>query len=90
MPMTLKSDATCMESLVFFSFVPGPMTCAQPEAGSSLCWGDSGGALTYYRSADRPVLAGVTSWGVDCELNSRPSVFVDVGFFVDWIESVIG
>ncbi|XP_043199727.1 trypsin-1-like [Amphibalanus amphitrite] len=88
--LQVLSDADCLDSLVLFQFVPGPMSCARPPPGSSLCWGDSGGALTFYRWSGRPVLAAVTSWGVDCDLNSRPSVFVDVGFFVKWIESVIG
>ena len=89
MPMTLLSDDVCLDSLIFFSFSPGPMTCAEPAAGGSLCWGDSGGALTYYRSTGRPVLAAVTSWGVDCDLDQRPTVFIDIGFFVNWIGDVI-
>ena len=88
--MLVLTDSNCLDSLVYFNFVPGPMSCARPPAGSSLCWGDSGGALTFYRSGGEPVLAAVTSWGVDCDLNRRPTVFVDIGFFVNWIRDVIG
>ncbi|XP_037082400.1 plasminogen-like [Pollicipes pollicipes] len=87
--MTLLADDVCLRDLVFFNYVPATMSCAMPPNGSSLCWGDSGGALTYYKSADQPLLAAVTSWGVDCDLTRMPTVFVEVSAFVKWIADVI-
>lgn len=87
--MTLLDDTVCLKDLSFFNYVPETMSCAAPAAGSSLCWGDSGGALVYYKSADSPLLAAVVSWAVECNLEQLPSVFVEAAAYVKWITEVI-
>ncbi|XP_029651279.1 chymotrypsin-1-like [Octopus sinensis] len=55
------------------------------RGGPSTCQGDSGGPLFCPNSKRRMVLAGVTSYGNKCD--NEASVFSDVGYFRDWIES---
>lgn len=61
-----------------------------------LCSGDSGAGLQYY-STDLiendelykiPTLLAITSFGMQCALR-LPSVYVNVSFYVEWMESVI-
>ena len=88
--LRVLSDDQCRRQLSFFNFSPRSMLCAEPPGPSRLCWGDSGGALAVRRSDGRPVLAAVTSWGVDCGLSSTPAVFVDMPYHVNWVQDVIG
>ena len=88
--LRVLSDDECLQPLSFFNFAPKTMTCAVPPGPSSLCWGDSGGALAVRRREDgTPVLAAVTSWGVDCGLSDSPAVFVDVPHHIDWVTDVM-
>ena len=88
--MRVLSDDQCLQQLSFFNFARRAMLCAVPPGPSRLCWGDSGGALAVRRADGRPVLAAVTSWGVDCGLSQTPAVFVDVPHHVSWVRDVIG
>ncbi|XP_037079559.1 transmembrane protease serine 9-like [Pollicipes pollicipes] len=88
-PLRVLSDEQCLRRLLYFSFAPRPMLCAVPSPESSLCWGDSGGGLAYYRAPGAPVLAAITSWGVDCGLTDTPAVFIDVAYHVNWIKDTM-
>ncbi|MEL6893984.1 MAG: serine protease, partial [Actinomycetota bacterium] len=51
--------------------------------GTDTCFGDSGGPLTVDSDRGR-VLAGVTSWGIECG-GATPGVYAEVPTFADWI-----
>lgn len=61
--------------------------CAGPIDGSkSACSADSGGPLVK-QSGDEVTQVGVVSWGaVPCGTPERPTVFVGVAWYIDWIE----
>ncbi|XP_055613475.1 trypsin-1-like [Uranotaenia lowii] len=61
--------------------------CAGTTDGSkSACSADSGGPLVK-QQGDQNVQVGVVSWGaVPCGQPNRPTVFVSVPHFIDWIE----
>uniref|UniRef100_R4FJ74 SP1-Oct-1 n=1 Tax=Octopus cyanea TaxID=34525 RepID=R4FJ74_OCTCY len=52
--------------------------------GASTCQGDSGGPLFCPSSHGGMVLAGVTSFGHNCDMDV--SAFSDVGYFRNWID----
>ncbi|XP_055613244.1 trypsin-1-like [Uranotaenia lowii] len=60
--------------------------CAgEPDGSSSGCSGDSGGPLVA-QIEGRSVQIGVVSWGaIPCGQRSRPTVFVAVSHYIDWI-----
>ena len=61
-----------------------------------LCYGDSGSALQYMNSDlvedetiyKTPTLAAITSFGIGCAFGF-PSVYVNISYYIDWMESVI-
>lgn len=55
------------------------------EGGPSTCQGDSGGPLYCRGSKGKMVLAGVTSFGHNCD--TKVSAFSAVGYFRNWIDS---
>ncbi len=58
--------------------------CAGYQGGGvDTCQGDSGGPLTF--SFGRPLLAGITSWGIGCARPGLPGVYVRVSSYIDWI-----
>ena len=58
------------------------------QNNKSACHGDSGGPLVV--SSNRgPLLAGVVSWGKDCD-DIAPSMFARVSSFASWIEGYVG
>lgn len=58
------------------------------EEGPDSCAGDSGGPLMCIERG-RPVLRGVTSWGMDCGRPRSPGVYSKVAPHIDWMRSVI-
>jgi len=61
------------------------MMCAS-SPGEDTCTGDSGGPLVVER--DRPLLAGIVSWGLGCYRENSAGVYVriDREHFRDWID----
>lgn len=57
--------------------------CAGSRTGIDSCRGDSGGPLVDTR---RNILIGLVSGGKGCGLFNAPSVYVDVAYYVGWIE----
>jgi len=67
------------------------MRCAgHLEGGKDACTGDSGGPLIcaeLVNGVQRPVLRGVTSWGLGCASENAPGVYTRVEHYLDWISS---
>nr|XP_009861051.1 ovochymase-1-like [Ciona intestinalis] len=66
--------------------------CAKGELDNDTCYGDSGGGLVRKRGNNgADVIYGITSYGTH-HCNTRrplaPSVYTDVAFYREWIESV--
>jgi trypsin len=59
----------------------GELCTYRPGTGS--CYGDSGGPLVIAGVFGIPKLAGVVSWGEDCD--NSPSVYVEVPAYAQWI-----
>lgn len=53
------------------------------------CQGDSGGPLMMFTSANRWMLVGITSFGIDCATANYSGVYTRVAYFQDWIESTM-
>ncbi|XP_026826872.1 chymotrypsin-2-like [Ooceraea biroi] len=76
-----------VERLTGYSPVHETNVCTGPLTGGiSACSGDSGGPLIK-RYGNKPVLAGVVSWGIiPCGTVGAPSVYAKVSKFNTWIE----
>lgn len=57
--------------------------CVGSPRGVDSCRGDSGGPLVDTRS---DTLIGIVSGSAGCGLAGTPSIFVDVGYYRDWID----
>ncbi|XP_055636269.1 trypsin-like [Toxorhynchites rutilus septentrionalis] len=63
----------------------GPLT-----GGIAACSGDSGGPLLIRENGQRMQI-GIVSWGwIPCGSVGRPSVYVGVSHYVDWVKDAIG
>lgn len=60
----------------------------QTARKGDVCHGDSGGGFVMPSSQNRWVLTGIVSWGIgNCDRNYY-SVFTNVGYYYDWINSI--
>ena len=50
--------------------------------------GDSGGPMGVYHEG-KFHLVGIVSWGNRCGAANLPGVYIDVSFYLDWIERII-
>ena len=69
------------------------MFCAGPPGGGQdVCKGDSGGGYVFQDPGDsRWFLGGLVSWGSNegCALKNKYSVYLNVEYYLDWIENRI-
>jgi len=85
--LTIRDDATCAAG-AGFPYAGATMLCADASpSGQTSCFGDSGGPLLVDGGGGNLLVAGVTSWGLNCGSRISPSVFADVLRLRDWIVS---
>uniref|UniRef100_A0A6A7G1G7 Serine proteinase stubble-like n=1 Tax=Hirondellea gigas TaxID=1518452 RepID=A0A6A7G1G7_9CRUS len=65
------------------------MMCAGGEENVDACKGDGGGPLVCQGSSGEFQLAGIVSWGIGCGEKGIPGIYVDVPYYIDWINSII-
>lgn len=63
--------------------------CARAAEVQSTCDKDGGTPMACPKEDGSYVLAGITSWGLDCEKPNAPGVYVDVTKFIGWIKNTI-
>lgn len=84
--LPLISDAVCKTTDNERYFKPDSMFCAGwLEGERDACTGDSGGPLICAENG-KPVLRGITSWGLGCAQANAPGVYTRVEAYVDWIQ----
>ncbi|XP_021364951.1 enteropeptidase-like [Mizuhopecten yessoensis] len=86
--MKLVTHSKCKDS--YQGKLKDTMLCAGYDLGRiDSCKGDSGGPLMCKVSADRWVLAGITSWGeTPCGQAKKPGVYTRVDKYRDWITGI--
>lgn len=81
----LKSvEVPVLDEIFCYPYTQNPIVfCASyfTTGGKDSCTGDSGGPLVI---DDRQ--AGIMSWGIGCADSYSPSVYVNVGYFREWID----
>ncbi|KAH8365820.1 hypothetical protein KR093_004832 [Drosophila rubida] len=65
-------------------FVPASWICLKPSQ-STPCYGDSGGPLAIRNDDGTNTLIGLTSFGMNCSLNT-PVMYTRVSSFLQWIK----
>lgn len=81
--MASPSAATCGQYGA--AYLPDKQICAGViEGGVDACSGDSGGPLTMYIEGE-PVLAGVSSTGLECGLAGYPGLYVRITSYLPWL-----
>ncbi|XP_049813520.1 trypsin beta-like [Schistocerca nitens] len=74
------SDCQATYSDYIYLFMPAMNICAG-DSGKGSCDGDDGGPLLVNGQQ-----VGISSWnGYDCATSQYPGVFVEVSYYVDWI-----
>ena len=89
--------STCQEAYDDYgaSIEPGMFCAGYSTGGYDSCQGDSGGSVFFRPArafgdpADRPLLAGVVSWGIGCALNGLYGVYTNVLAFRTWLERTV-
>lgn len=71
-----------------FRLYDGAM-CAGGEVGRDTCEGDGGGPLVCAGPGGAFQLAGLVSWGIGCGRPGVPGVYVDVPYYVQWLEEIM-
>lgn len=84
--LRLFDDTECSNNPVFrrnkIRIFPGQI-CAGTRVGTDSCRGDSGGPLV---DTGTNTLVGLVSGGKGCGLRNTPSLYVDVAYYLAWIE----
>lgn len=60
------------------------MLCARNDVDSSPCAGDSGAPMIY-----NDTIYGMATYLIGCGLLSMPTIYTDVFYHIDWINSVL-
>lgn len=71
--------------------LPRSLVCAGGEQGKDACTGDGGAPLVcpLVGSSGRYQLAGLVSWGLDCNYPNVPGAYVNVAMMRPWIDTQI-
>lgn len=72
----------------YYQLHPG-FLCAGGEPGKDACEGDGGSPLVCAVNGVWKV-AGLVSWGIGCGQPGVPGVYVNMGHYSGWIESIMG
>lgn len=87
--MNRENDAFCGLILYGIDYPEDSAICVTPINDGNVCNGDSGGPLTYTDIYGKQQQIGITSYGsTSCENPVIPSVFTEIAFYNDWIESI--
>jgi len=62
--------------------------CAGGEIGKDTCSGDGGSPLVCKSATGRWHVVGLTSWGIGCGVEGRPSMYTNVYHYLDFIYSL--
>uniref|UniRef100_M4AHP4 Peptidase S1 domain-containing protein n=1 Tax=Xiphophorus maculatus TaxID=8083 RepID=M4AHP4_XIPMA len=85
-PVTIYLPQICNHPYVLNGRVTETMFCAgNLRGGVDTCQGDSGGPLVV-NSGNVWWLIGVTSWGYGCGLRTKPGLYGNISFFMEWIQ----
>ncbi|CAL4103096.1 unnamed protein product, partial [Meganyctiphanes norvegica] len=64
------------------------MMCAGGEESKDACKGDGGSPLACKSQDGSYQLAGIVSWGIGCGQRGIPGVYVNIRYYLDWINSI--
>lgn len=88
--LPIVSDEKCRDAYENIKLISADMICAgYDDGGKDACKDDSGGPLICTGTDGRQQLAGVVSFGIGCAQPGVPGVYVEVSYFVDWINKII-
>lgn len=79
---------TCMEVAGFSVAVTERTLCALGDRGAGVCVGAAGSPLVW-RGRANDYLVGLSSWGIFCGQEDKPSVFTSVPSMADWVQAQI-
>jgi secreted trypsin-like serine protease len=80
---------TCNSPVAYGGKVTNDMICARSRVrGIDTCQGFSGSGLISY-PAGAPELFGIVSWGEGCGREGKPTVYLKVGHFREWIAQYV-
>jgi secreted trypsin-like serine protease len=82
----ILTEAACENSVLKGQLTPS-MFCAGGEADKDACGEDSGGPMIVEQPMD-DVLVGVVSWGFQCGVKGKPSVYSKVSAVQSWIQEL--
>ncbi len=74
----------------FFSITPNMIGAGPGDGSVDTCQGDSGGPLVVRDGGGNYILAGVTSWGLQCGTPGIYGVYARLANFCDWIKGATG
>lgn len=84
--LPIVSNETANEPISYGGDITENMLAAgRASGGIDSCQGDSGGPLVVFDAEERPLLAGVVSWGEGCARPNKYGIYARVSQFASWI-----
>lgn len=82
----IYSDEKCRTLWKEENYADTNVCAGQPSGKPGTCKGDSGGPLSL-KKGNKTYVVGVSSWAwYPCGKKDKPSVFVEVAHYIDWIQ----